>query len=122
MSSEREQKQLEDATHALAGRFHDIKTSLRDAAAFNFHVSVTKVKVESFMVLKMFKLLNIKLAKLLIVLVSIYLYIVFMAFFYTGIYRKQCFRFRTDFAFLFLKLYAVPVPMSVLVFCTVCES
>ena len=32
MSSEREQKQLDDATHALAGRFQDIKTSLRNAA------------------------------------------------------------------------------------------
>jgi hypothetical protein len=30
MSSEREQKQLEDASQALAGRFQDIKTSLRD--------------------------------------------------------------------------------------------
>lgn len=28
MSSEREQKQLEDATQALAGRLHDVKTSL----------------------------------------------------------------------------------------------
>ncbi len=30
MSSEREQKQLEDASQALAGRFQDIKTSLRN--------------------------------------------------------------------------------------------
>jgi hypothetical protein len=33
MSSEREQKQLEDATQALAGRFQDIKTSLREEDA-----------------------------------------------------------------------------------------
>ena len=30
MSSEREQKQLDEASQALAGRFQDIKTSLRE--------------------------------------------------------------------------------------------